>query len=142
MPNDPIANFRFVLEINGLGLAGFSEVSGLSSEFDVIEYRDGSDPNRIRKFPGLRKYGNVTLMHGITRSKELWDWHNGLERGDFDRRDVVIGLLNAENEGICRWILSNAWPARYEGPLFKADTSAVAVETLVLAHEGLDLDGA
>lgn len=139
---DPLRNFRFRLEIDGIEAAGFSEVSGLSSEYEVIEYRDGSDAaTSVRKFPGLRKFGNVTLKRGIVGDKRLWDWHDAIAATPSDRRAVAIGLLGADAAPVCRWKLRNAWPSKYEGPSFDADGNEVAIETLVLTHEGLDLEG-
>ena len=108
----------------------------------MIEYREGSEPATTpRKLVGLRKYANVTLKRGITRDKSLWEWHDAMARDPDARRDVRISLLSLEGEPVCHWRLRNAWPARYEGPLFDADASGVAIETLTLAHEGLDVEG-
>jgi phage tail-like protein len=143
MPVDQtlLPKFRFRLEIAGIEAAAFSEVSGLTSEYEVIEYREGSDAvSSVRKLPGLRKFGNVTLKRGLVADKGLWDWHDGIADNPADRRAVAISLLGPGNEPVCRWKLRNAWPSKYEGPVLDADSSAVAIETLVLAHDGLDLD--
>ncbi len=138
---DPFRNFNFLLEIDGIDAAGFSEVSGLSSEYDVIEYREGSDAlTGVRKFPGLRKYQNVTLKRGIAGDKRLWQWHDAIAANPADRRAVVISLLGPDAAPVCRWRLLNAWPSKYEGPLFDAAGSDVAIETLVLTHERLELE--
>ncbi len=137
---DPLRNFRFRLEIDGIEAAGFSEVSGLSSEYEVIEYREGSDAiTSVRKVPGLRKFENVTLKRGIVGDKSLWEWHDAIAANRVDRRAVVITLLGPDAEPICRWRLRAAWPSKYEGPTFKAEGNDIAIETLVLTHEGLDL---
>jgi phage tail-like protein len=140
MPPDPLCNCRFRLEIEGIETAGFSEVSGLSSEYEVIEYREGTDAiTSVRKVPGLRKFENVTLKRGIVGDKSLWDWHDAIANNPLDRRAVVITLLGPDAEPICRWELRAAWPSKYEGPTFNAEANDVAIETLVLTHEGLDL---
>jgi phage tail-like protein len=143
MPADqaPLPTFRFRLEIAGIEAGAFSEVSGLTSEYEVVEYREGSDAvASVRKLPGLRKFGDVTLKRGIAADKGLWEWHDGIAANPSDRRAVTVSLLGAKHEPVCRWKLRNAWPAKYEGPVLDADSSMVAIETLVLAHEGLDLD--
>jgi len=38
---DPYVNFNFLVEINGMIEAGFSEVSGLYIETDIFEYKEG-----------------------------------------------------------------------------------------------------
>lgn len=139
---DPFRNFRFRLEIDGVDVAGFQEVTGLSSEYEVIEYREGSDAQTgVRKLPGLRRFEDVTLKRGIVGDKGLWDWHDGIAQNASDRRAVVISLLGDTGAPVCRWLLRNAWPSKYEGPSFEAQGNDVALETLVLTHEGLDLEG-
>ena len=69
--NDPLRNFRFRLEIDGITPAGFSEASGFDVSIDAIDYREGNEPTHVRKLPGLTKYGNVTLKWGITDSMHL-----------------------------------------------------------------------
>lgn len=135
---DPLRQFNFLLEIDGIDQAGFQEVSGLASEIDVIEYREGAEPNVIRKLPGLRKYANVTLKRGTLAGGELWEWHHAIASGADDRRDVRITLLGPDRAPRVHWKLHRAWPSLYEGPTLAAQSSEVAIETLVLVHEGLD----
>ena len=87
---DPLRNFRFRLEINGIQQAGFSEVSGFDITVDPIDYREGSDPTHVRKLTGLTKYGNVTLKWGITDSMELYEWHRRIVDGTIDRKNIAI----------------------------------------------------
>ncbi len=63
---DPLRNFRFRLEIGGITQANFSEVAIGETASDVIDYRDGNEPNYVRKLSGLTKFGNVTLKWGMT----------------------------------------------------------------------------
>jgi len=63
---DPLRNFRFRLEIDGIQQANFSEVAIGENTSDVIDYRDGNEPTHVRKLSGLTKYGNVTLKWGTT----------------------------------------------------------------------------
>jgi len=53
--NNPLPAFKFRVEIDGIVQANFREVSGLACETDVIEYRDGSDPNVVRLLPGISR---------------------------------------------------------------------------------------
>src|SRR4051794_33490983 len=95
MPDSgPYGNFNFLVEIDGVTIAGFAECSGLSSTVDVIEYREGGDP-RVRKLPGLHKLGDITLRRGVTQSRELQDWHSSVVDGKADRRNGSIVLLDA-----------------------------------------------
>ncbi len=139
--NDPFQGFNFLVEIDGVTVAGFSEVSGLASETAVVEYREGGDKrNSARKLPGLTKFSNITLKRGITADRTLWNWRKAVIDGAIDRRNGAIILLDEQHQPVLRWRFSNGWPAKWEGPVLNAQASEVAIETIEIAHEGLDLD--
>jgi phage tail-like protein len=133
---DPYKNFNFTVSINGI-TAGFSECSGLDSEVNVIEYREGGD-NRVRKLAGLAKFGNVVLKRGVTESLDLYQWHRNILQGQNDRRDGSIVLLDDERKPVARWNFKNAFPCKYQGPSLNAKGNEVAIETLELACEYLE----
>ncbi|HEV8533090.1 MAG TPA: phage tail protein [Methylomirabilota bacterium] len=141
--HDPAPAFNFVVEIDGIAVAGFAECSGLSSETDVIEYREGNERTLgVRKLPGLTRYGPVTLRRGITTSRELWDWRQSVIDGQISRRAVAITLLSEGGEAVLRWLLRDAWIAKWEGPHLRARSSEVAIESVELVHEGIRLESA
>jgi len=133
----PYTQFNFVLEIDGLAAAGFTEVSGISMESDVIEYREGSDVTHVRKLPGLSKYGNITLKRGFTASTELWDWRKTVIDGRTERKDAAIILLNEAREPAIRWEIRNAFPSKLEGATLNATANEVAIESVELAVEAV-----
>jgi phage tail-like protein len=135
--NDPYKNYNFLVEIDSVTVAGFSEVSGIGSEVDVIEYREGGD-HLVRKLPGLRKFQNIILKRGITRDAELWDWHKNILDGVSDRRNGVITLLDDARVAQVRWKFFDAFPQKYEGPLLRAKGNDVAIETLTLCCERIE----
>jgi phage tail-like protein len=139
-PLDPLASFNFKLEIDSINIAGFSECTGLNTEQNVIEYREGNEAITPRKLPGLTKFGNITLKRGvILKSDELFKWRKSVMDGDIDRKNVSI-VLYKENrvDEVTRWILHNAWPMKYTGPDLKANANEVAIESIEIAHEGLE----
>jgi phage tail-like protein len=136
---DPYKNFRFLVDIEGLGRAGFSECSGLGSEVEVIEYREGGEPTTVvRKFPGRVSYPDVTLKWGVTDSRELYDWHRAVIRGEIQRKRCSIILLDDSGQERVRWNLVSAWPSKWEGPAFNAKGSDVAIEALTITCEGIE----
>jgi len=138
--SDPYQGFNFLVEIDGVTVAGFSEVSGLNSETAVIEYREGSDRrNSVRKIPGLTKFSNIVLKRGITTDRTLWNWRKAVIDGAVERLSGAIILLDAERTPVVRWNFREGWPAKWEGPTLKAAGNEVAIETLEIAHEGLEL---
>lgn len=138
---DPYRTFNFQLEIDGVPLGAFSEVSGLTAEGDAVDYREGTDASpSVRKLTGLRKYPNITLKRGYTQDKSLWQWHQNIVNGVPDRRDVTIILLNEQRIPVLRWHAESAWINKIEGPSFKAAGNEIAMESVELVHEGLSIE--
>lgn len=137
--DDPYKNFNFLVEIDGIARAAFSEVSGLESETTVVEYRTGSDFG-TRKLPGLTKYANIVLRRGITQDADLWDWRQSVVDGDVQRRNGKILLLDDARTPVVRWTFREGWPCKWQGPALNAKNSEVAIEVLEIAHEGLSRD--
>lgn len=137
---DPYKNFRFLVEIDGVVQAGFSEYTIPDSTQEPIEYREGNEPITARKLPGLIKYGNVTLKWGITDSLELYQWRKQVEDGKMKdaRRNMAVMLLDEEGTEKARWEFTNAWPSKYDAPDLNAKGTDVGIETLEIAHEGME----
>ena len=133
---DPLRNFRFRLEIDGIQQAGFNEVTGLDVTVDPIDYREGDDLTFVRKLPGLTKFGNVTLKWGITNSTELYDWHRAIVDGHIQRRPVVIILIDEAGNDRARFQLVEVWPSKYVTSGLKAQGNGVVIEMLELVSEG------
>lgn len=139
MRNDPYKGFRFLVEIDGIIQAGFSEVTIPDSAQDPVEYREGSDIPTVRKIPGLIKYGNVVLKWGTTDSIELFEWRKMVEDGNMSaaRKNMAVIVLNELGEPSARWEFREAWATKYDAPDLKGSGNEIAVETLEVAHEGM-----
>lgn len=138
--NDPYLGFRFVVELDGVIVAGFSEVTGLQVEVEVQEYREGGLNSFMHKLAGPARYpSNLVLKHGITKSRELWQWHQEVASGSFKRKNGSIILLNSTADEVWRWNFEGAYPVRWNGPDLRGNASEVAVETLELVHRGIKL---
>ena len=140
--NDPYAGFNYIVELDNEGdaVAGFSEVSGLGTETDPIEYRNGDEENTVRKLPGLKKFTNISLKRGFTDSKELWNWRKTVMDGQTERKGGSIVLRNEAGEEALRYTFREGWPCKWEGPSLNAKNNEVAIETLEICHEGLILE--
>ncbi|HWM25281.1 MAG TPA: phage tail protein [Chthoniobacterales bacterium] len=136
----PLPVFSFNVEWGGQRV-GFSEVSGLTQENQAIEYRDGSFPEYSAiKMPGMRKFSNVTLKRGIVKSdNEFFKWLSTVKLNKVERRDIIVSLLNEERQPVMVWKIQNAFPVKVEGPGLKATGNEVAIESIEIAHEGLEL---
>jgi phage tail-like protein len=138
--NDPYGQFNFLIEIDGVVKGGFSEASGLTTDTNIIEYREGAEQQgTTRKLPGLMKYNNIVLKRGYTQGKELWFWRKEVIDGKTRRTSGSIVLLDEARNEALRWNFREGWPSKWEGPALNAKTSEVAIETLEIAHEGLEL---
>jgi phage tail-like protein len=120
---DPLRNFRFRLEINGIQQAGFSEVSGFDITVDPIDYREGSDPTHVRKLTGLTKYGNV--------------WHRRIVDGTIDRKNIAIVVVDEAGADKARWEIVEAWPSKYDPMDLNAKGNDVSIEMLEICNEGV-----
>lgn len=141
---NPYGAYNFVVEIDGSDAAAFQEVSGLDSENQIIEYREGADPiNSVRKLPGLEKYPNCSCKRGIAGNLDLWKWRK-LARDSTDQfppiKNVTIKLLNEKRETVMKWKLTNAWCCKLSGPSLNAKGNEIAIETMELAYERLDIE--
>jgi phage tail-like protein len=136
----PMAKFQFSIRI-GNDEVFFQEVTGLSSETQVIEYRAGNSKTfSTVKMPGIKKYSNITLKKGIFKSdKQLQTMFNAMKSNTIERKTVVISLLDASNAPGMTWRLINAFPVKITLADMKSDTNEAAVETIELAHEGLTI---
>lgn len=135
---DPFRNFNFLVELDGIAQASFTECSGLSTTTEVIENREGGDNVTVRKLPGKTSYSDISLKWGLTDSTELWDWRQQIVDGNVVRKNgsiVVFDLANSTE--VARWNFVRAWPTKWEGPNLSAKGNDIAIDTLVLAHEGL-----
>ncbi len=144
----PLPKFHFRVEWGSDFRMGFTEVSGLDFETEVIEYREGSSKKYNKsKQPGLTKYSNVTLKRGTFEGdfdffkewKKTFFFQEGNDTGSQYRRPISIKLLNEVHEPIITWNLENAWPSKVQSTDLKADANEVSIETMELVHEGLTI---
>lgn len=150
-------NFKFMLGIDGLYAAGFTECSGLQAETSTFQYKEGGRNNTTLHFPEHSSYGNVTLKTGISFINDLLlDWQQDIATGRFSFNPrssppgglrenvspVAIILLDELREEAWRWTLIAAIPVKWVGPDLKSTGNEVTIETLEIAHEGIIVEQA
>jgi phage tail-like protein len=116
---------------------GFSECSGLEAVMQIDEWREGGRNDAVLRFPGHITHPTIKLRRGLALSTDLWAWHELYLQGRGKRRDGVIELLDDTGETVCTWRFRRGMPASWRGPALHASQSAVAIEELEIAHEGL-----
>lgn len=154
--SDPFPAFRFYITlidsssalssvlsgisaIANYALGGFSECSGLEMSMEIHEYKEGGANDRVYQFATRANFTKITLKRGMGFSDELWNWHYDYVQGKGKRRDGIIALMNEMGIPVKVWMFRRAIPSKWSGPSFNATQNGVAIETLEIAHEGVEL---
>jgi phage tail-like protein len=140
MATYPLPKFHFQVQWGGVRV-GFTEVTGLDTQIEAIEYREGASPEFSKvKMPGMRKFSNITLKRGtMAGDSDFYVWLRTISMNTVERRDIVISLLNESRAPVMTWTIKQAFPVKIQASDLKSDGNEVAIETLELAHEGLAL---
>jgi len=136
---DPYQGYRFLVEIDGIVSTGFTEVIGLNITTDVIEYREGNNPEAsYALIPGLNHYGPIILRRGLTSNMELWNWMEKTLDGDVERKNMAIVITGPTGSQVARFEMWGCWPSGYRILNLKAGWSVIIIEELTIQVEGID----
>jgi phage tail-like protein len=136
--NDPYLSARFLVEIEGILVAGFQEVTGMQIETETEDYREGGVNEYVHRLAGPTRYPqNLVLRKGLTDIESLWSWHQDVVKGDIVRRNGTILLMDRAGLPAMWWDFTDAYPVKWSGPEFRAEQGVVAVEQLELVHRGI-----
>ncbi len=132
--------FLFLLEIENRVVGHFKECSGIKNTTEVVEVVEGGVNYRVHKLPGQTRWENITLRYGSSPDSYLLDWRNEVLQDQFKgRRNGSIVLMANDMTELRRYSFMKAWPVSYEGPSIKADSSDLAVESIEIAHSGINV---
>jgi phage tail-like protein len=135
-----LPRYTFAVHIEGKSFGAFRQVSGLSVETDVIEFKDGGGSSSF--LPGNTKYSNIKLSRGFTGDTALWEWYtSSTQGGHVARVNGLVSVMNRGGQEIARFNFMRGWPRKYDGPSLNAGGNDVAIESIEIAHEGLTLTG-
>jgi phage tail-like protein len=152
---DPLTVFNFYLTLidsSNLGgtilsavlnyaVAGFSECSGLEATMEVMEYKEGGENRFVHKFATRASFSNIVLKHGVIfLYDDLWTWHNSWVQGQGARKDGLIVLEDESGQPAKIWKFKRGMPAKWGLSPLNATQNAVAIESLEISHEGLELE--
>ncbi len=143
--SDVWTTFHFYVEggaYDALSQAVFTEVSGLEVEIEVTKVEEGGVNDHWRNLLGRAKVSDITLKNGIMTDNSLWEWFKEILQGRYTRKNVTITMVsqfdrNSNTRKTHSWHFVNALPVKWSGPQLKADQTTLAIQTLVLTHEGL-----
>lgn len=141
---DPYPGHNFDLIINGIEgdaiACAFSEITGLETEFHVIEYRLGNGDDAVTKHRGLRSHTNLVCKRGATGHTQFWKWVKSAMDGDVQRHDGAVILKDENQREVMRWNIFDVWPTKYTGPSFNSTNNEMSMETLELAYQRMEID--
>jgi phage tail-like protein len=134
---DPVPELGFKVEITGIdGLIGwFAECSGLTAEYEILEYQEGGENRYTRKLRGRLKYPNLVLKRGVTYEGALLDWLFKIQTRK-ERGNLTLTLTGPDGKDVRKWAFAEAFPVKWTGPTLNAGSNNVATETLDVAHAG------
>jgi phage tail-like protein len=139
---DAIAGYHFAIQVDGEPWAQFKEVSGLSAEVQVIEHRENTLTGKevIKKLPGQKKWGDITLKRGKTNDKAVWEWHKKVLDGKIDeaRKNGSIVLYDYANAEKARWNFVNAWPSKVSYGSMSTTSNDILLQDVTLVVESVE----
>ena len=142
LPTDALAGYHYSIEIDGVSIAQFQEVSGLTSELDVIELKENTRDGKylIHKVPGPRKAPSLTLKRAKSASKDLWDWHQKIYQGKVSdaRKNGSVVLYNYDHSEVGRYNFMNAWPSKISMGTLKAGSNDILMEEVTIVCEEIE----
>jgi len=142
LTTDALAGYHYSIEIDGVTIAQFQEVSGLTSELDVIELKENTKDGKyiIHKLPGNRKPPSITLKRAKSASKDLWDWHQKIYQGKVAdaRKNGSVVLYAYDHSEVGRYNFVNAWPSKVAMSALKAGSNEILMEEVTIVCEELE----
>jgi phage tail-like protein len=145
MPTEELFGaYNFLLEVQGIVsdnkiiVGGFKSMSGMDSETEIVEFKQGND-TVVRKKPGRTTYANIVLERGFTATDDLWQWRMNIENGKIDRRSGSIIILDQDGQTeVARYNFYEGWPCKWYVPDMNSDSSAMAIEKIEIAVEKVE----
>jgi len=142
LPNDALVAQRFKIEIKGTPIASFQEVSGITSEIEVVELKANDIMGKpiVKKMIGAHKPPTITLKRAADTSMELWNWHKAALEGDLvgARREGSIVQYDFTHAPVARYNFFDAWISKLEATGMKAGDNTPSVESVTIVCERLE----
>jgi phage tail-like protein len=131
--------FRFVVQIDGISEAVFTECTLPSLEVEVEEHKEGGFNTGTHLLPGRVTKGTVVLKRGLASSSALLAWYTAVMEGQIGsaRRQVSVILYDSQGEPVLRWDFGGAYPHKWSGPTLNAGSNEIAIESLELSFESV-----
>ena len=138
-PNPPIQHaksFSVTIPALTLEVGLFTQVTGLSSQIDVMEYPEGGNNTFVHRLPTRIKQGNVTLKRGVTKEAALIQWFQA-SVVKVQPTDLSINVLDESGNTVQAWSFRNAFPVKWTGSDLNAGGNEFMTQSLEIAHSGM-----
>jgi len=134
----PYISFQWKIEVGGLVIAHFQELSGMTWDTEVVTFQEGGLNDQVHQLMGQTKVTNLVLKNGFAKSMDLWNWRMCVVNSrPTARRNGSLMLTKLDGTPISLWNFERAWPCKWDGPPFTSSSSQLAIETLEIAYERL-----
>ena len=136
------AAFRFAVQIDGATQAVFTECTLPTLEVEVHQQMEGGLNDAVHQLPGRVKSGKITLKRGITTSSDMLKWYMNISQGKIsdNQSKISVVMYDSLSESVMRWNFEGAFPSKWTGPSFTAGSNQVAIETLELSYQSIDVE--
>ncbi len=138
-----VTTSTFLFEVDGLSIGFFMEVNGLTVEVGVENIEEGGENGFVHHLPGRMTWPNITLKRGVTQSDNLFGWLTKSSGEQFasngnklTRSTAAITLIGPSGSRLRSWEFVDAFPVKWSGPEFAAESTSAATEQLEIAHHG------
>ena len=146
----PLPVYSYVVEFSDGSTPtpiGFAEISGLDIVFDTTTYKESRTEGakagpKVFHMPAQGTPAHLTMKKGFVATENvqhLYSWIDGIKLNQVSKKDITIRLTDETGTGVVSWKVSNAFPTRLEIPTFDATSNDVAIDTLELMADGVDI---
>lgn len=148
MPEEPLGGDvpvagTFLLEVDGVEIGSFKEVTGLQLTVETLEYVEGGQNQFVHRLPGVMRWPNLVFRRGLVSSDALFQWV-GKTSGDafaanqnkLTRATGAVTVLGDAGQRLRAWQLDGVFAVAWSGPTLSVDLTDPLVETLEVAHNG------
>ncbi len=146
---DPYRNFKFRVILDGRPVPNILRVSPLRRVTEAVVNREGGDNSQFRVAPGASSFEPVVIERGLTHDPTFEEWANLTFNVQGDaamslreyRKDMLVQLLNLQGSVVKAYRVHRCWVSEYQAlPSLDANNTSVAVERIVVQHEGWERD--
>ncbi|WAC71480.1 phage tail protein [Roseateles sp. SL47] len=119
--------------------AAFQEASGLSSEMETEAVAEGGRNDYVHFLPKPVKHPRLVLKRGMADLASIWvKWCKATLEGGLSQRieplDLRVALMAREGQIVRQWLLTRAYPVKWDVDAFNSQRNELAMERIELVY--------